>query len=83
MQEEDPTKQDMVAGVIREGERDSRIRVSLGMTRQAASFWAMKISFLADTGVRRTIMNLGDWEQLGMEELKETRLKFRPYGINH
>ena len=34
MQEEDPSKHDMVAGVIREGEQDSRIRFSLGMTRQ-------------------------------------------------
>ena len=76
-------KQEMVAGVIREGEQDSRIRVSLGITRQGASFGGGKISLLADTGVRRTILNLGDWEQLGMGELKETRLKFRPYGTNH
>ena len=34
MQEEDPSKHEMVAGVIREGEQDSRIRFSLGMTRQ-------------------------------------------------
>ena len=33
-----PSKQEMVAGVIREGEEDSRIRVSLQITRQGASF---------------------------------------------
>ena len=73
----------MVAGVIREGERDSRNRVSLGITRQGASFGEGRISLLADTGVRRTILNLWDLEQLGRGELKETRLKLRPYGTNH
>ena len=67
-----PSKQEMVAGVIREGEQDSRIRVSLEMTRQDASAGGVRISLLADTGVRRTILNLGDWEQLGRGELKET-----------
>ena len=37
VQEENPSKHEMVAGVIREGEQDSRIRVSLGMTRQGDS----------------------------------------------
>ena len=83
VQEENPLKQEMVAGVIREGEQDSRIRVSLGITRQGASFGGGRISLLADTGVRRTILNLGDWEQLGRGELKETRLKSRPYGTNN
>ena len=78
VQEDYPLKQEMVAGVIREGEQDSRIRVSLGITRQGASFGGGRISLLADTGVRRTILNLGDWEQLGRGELKETKLKFRP-----
>ena len=64
VQEECSLKQEMVAGVIREGERDSKIRVSLGITRQGASFGRGRISLLADTGVRRTILNLGDWEQL-------------------
>ena len=82
VQQKDPSKQEMVAGVIREGEQDSKIRVSLGITRQGASFGGVKISLLADTGVRRTILNLGDWEQLGRGELKGTRLKFRPYGTN-
>ena len=82
VQEECPAKQEMVAGVIREGDRDSRIRVSLGIAKQGASFGAVRVSLLADTGVRRTILNLGDWEQLGRGELKETRLKFRPYGTN-
>ena len=76
------SKQEMVAGVIREGEQDSRIRVSLGIARQGGSFGGRRISLLADTGVRRTILNLGDWEQLGRGELKETKLKFRPYGTN-
>ena len=76
VQEECSPKQEMVAGVIREGDRDSRIRVSLGIAKQGASFGAVRVSLLADTGVRRTILNLGDWEQLGRGELKETRLKF-------
>ena len=79
VQEECSPKQEMVAGVIREGDRDSRIRVSLGIAKQGASFGAVRVSLLADTGVRRTILNLGDWEQLGRGELKETKLKFRPY----
>ena len=83
VQEKNPSNQEMVAGVIREGEKDSRIRVSLGMTRQGDSSEGVRISLLADTGVRKTILNLGDWEQLGRGELKETRLKFRPYGTNH
>ena len=82
IQEECPLKQEMVAGVIRVGEQDSRIRVSLAITRQGASFGGRRISLLADTGVRRTVPNFGDWEQLGRGELKETRLKFRPYGTN-
>ena len=53
------------------------------MTRQGASFGGTKIRLLVDTGVRRTNRNFGDWEQLGRGELKETRLKFRPYGTNH
>ena len=38
---------------------------------------------MADSRERWTILNLGDWEQLGRGELKEKRLKFRPYGTNH
>ena len=37
---------------------------------------------MADTGFIRTILNFKNWEQLGRGELKETRLKFRPYGTN-
>ena len=48
-------EEETVAGVIRE---DSRIRVSLGVTEQEHSQGG-KISVLADTGVRRTILNLG------------------------
>ena len=44
MQKEDPSKHEMVAEVIREGEQDSRMRFSLGMTRQGASFVRMRIS---------------------------------------
>ena len=44
VQEDIPLKQEMVAGVIREGEQDSRIRVSLGITRQGASFGGGRIS---------------------------------------
>ena len=72
-----------MAGVTREGDKDSRIRVSLGVTKQGESFKKAKIELLADTGVRRTILNLGDWEKLGGGELMKTRLKFRPYGTNH
>ena len=46
MQKEDPSKHEMVAGVIREGEQDSRIRFSLWMTRQGASFVRTRISLL-------------------------------------
>ena len=53
-------KQEMVAGVIRVGEQDSRIRVSLAITRQGASFGGRRISLLEDTGVRRTILNFGE-----------------------
>ena len=60
--------------VIRKGGQESRIRIPLGMTRQGASFGGVRISLFADTGVRRTILNLGDWEQLGRGELKETKL---------
>ena len=76
-------EEELVAGVIKEGDKDSGIRVSLGMTRQGDSSRGVRIDVLADTGVRRTILNLGDWERLGGGELKETRLKFRPYGTNH
>ena len=81
--EEDVGRVETVAGVTREGDKDSRIRVSLGVTKQGESFKKAKIELLADTGVRRTILNLGDWEKLGGGELKKTRLKFRPYGTNH
>ena len=76
-------EEELVAGVIKEGDKDSGIRVSLGMTWQEDSSRGVRIDVLADTGVRRTILNLGDWERLGGGELKETRLKLRPYGTNH
>ena len=75
-------EEETVAGVTRVGEQDSRIRVSLGMTRQGDSFGGVNIGVLADTGVRRTILNLEDWDKLGGGELKQTRLRFRPYGTN-
>ena len=53
------------------------------MTKQGDSFRGVKIQVLADTGVRRIILNLGNWEKLGGGELKKTKLKFRPYGTNH
>ena len=53
------------------------------MSRQGASFGGTKIRLLADTGVRRTNRNFGDWEQLRRGELKKTRLRFRPYSTNH
>ena len=68
-----------MAGVTREGEQDSRDRVSLGVTKQRGSLREVKIKLLADKGVRRKILNLGDWEKLGGVELKKTRLKFMPY----
>ena len=80
---EDVGRVETVAGVTREGEEDSRIRVSLGVTKHGESSKKAKIELLADTGVRRTILNLVDWEKLGGGELKKTRLKFRPYGTNH
>ena len=52
MQEEDPSKHEMVAGVIREGEQDSRIRFSLGMTRQG------EVSLERGSVCGRTILNL-------------------------
>merc|ERR1712015_409140 len=75
-------KEETVAGITKAGEPDSRIRVSLGVTKQGDSFRGVKIEVLADTGVRRTILNLGNWEKLGGEELKKTKLRFRPYGTN-
>ena len=75
-------KEETVAGVTKVGEPDSRIRVSLGVTKQGESFRGVKIEVLADTGVRRTILNLGDWEKLGGGKLKKTKLRFRPYGTN-
>ena len=39
------------------------------------------IRFLTDTGVKKTILNWNDWKCLRKVcELKETRLRFRPYG---
>ena len=39
------------------------------------------IRFLTDTGVKRTILNWKDWDSLRKVcELKETKLRFRPYG---
>ena len=67
-----------MAGVIKVGEPDTRIRVSLGVAKQGDSFRGVKIEVLADTGVRRTILNIGDWEKLGGGELKKTKLRFRP-----
>ena len=64
-EEEDVGRVETVAGVAKEGERDSRIRVSLGVTKRGESFKDVQIGLLADTGVRRTILNLGDWEMLG------------------
>ena len=82
--EEDVTrlKEETVAGVTKVGEPDTRIRVSLGVAKQGDSFRGVKIEVLADTGVRRTILNIGDWEKLGGGELKKTKLRFRPYGTN-
>merc|ERR1712015_417525 len=74
-------KEETVAGDTKAGEPDSRIRVSLEV-KQGDSFRGVKIEVLADTGVRRTILNLGDWEKLGGGELKKTKLRFRPYGTN-
>ena len=81
-EEENVGRVETVAGVTKEGERDSRIMVSLGVTKQGESFKNVQIRVLADTGVRRTILNLGDWKKLGGGELKNTKLKFRPYGTN-
>ena len=81
-EKEDVGRVETVAGVAKEGEQDSRIRVSLGVTKRGESFKNVRIGLLADTGVRRTILNLGDWEKLGGGELKRTKLKFRPYGTN-
>ena len=80
--EEDVTrlKEETVAGVTKEGEPDSRIRVSIEVTKQGDSFRGVTIEVLADTGVRRTILNLGDWEKLGGGELKKTKLRFRLVG---
>ena len=66
-EEENVGRVETVAGVTKEGERDSRIRVSLGVTKQGQSFKNVHIRVLADTGVRRTILNLGDWKKLGGE----------------
>ena len=74
-EEEDVGRVETVAGVAKEGERDSRIRVSLGVTKRGESFKNVRIGLLADTGVRRTILNLGDWEKLGGGELKEDKTK--------
>ena len=52
-----------MAKVIKEGGGDSRIRVALGMTRKGNSSRGVEVSLLANTGVRRTILNLGDWEK--------------------
>ena len=54
-------KEETVVVVTKVGEPDSRTRVSLGVTKH--SFRGVKIEVLADTGVRRTILNLGDWEK--------------------
>ena len=70
--EEDVGRVETVAGVTREGEEDSRIRVSLGVKKQRGSLREVKIKLLADTGVRRTILSLWDWEKLGGGELKKT-----------
>ena len=89
MQEEESSEEDIprlneesVAGVTNDGELDTRIRVSLGVTKQGDSFRGAKIEVLADTRVRRTILNLGDWEKLRWGELKKTKLRFRPFGTN-
>ena len=71
-----------MAGVTKVGEPDRRNMVSLGVTKQGDSFRGVKIKVLADTGVRRTILNLRDWKKLGGGELKKTKLRFRPYGTN-
>ena len=51
-----------MAGVTKVGEPDRRNMVSLGVTKQGDSFRGVKIKVLADTGVRRTILNLRDWK---------------------
>ena len=72
VQEEESSEEDIprLKEETEAGELDSRIRVSLGVTKQGDSFRGVNIEVLADTGVRRTILNLGDWEKLGGGELK-------------
>ena len=48
-------EEELVAGVIKEGDKDSGIRVSLGMTRQGDSSRGVRIDVLADTGVRTSL----------------------------
>ena len=72
---------EIVAGVAKDGDRDNRIRVKI-VARQKEGLREKELKLLADTGVRRTILNLGDWEKLGGGGLKETKLKFRPYGTS-
>ena len=65
-------EEEAVAGVAKVGELDSRIRVSLRGTKQDdSSFSGVNIEVLAETGLRRTILNLRDWEKLGGGELKK------------
>ena len=40
-----------------------------------------QVTFLTDTGVKKTIMNMRDWKKIRREcELEATNIQFRPYG---
>ena len=65
---------------VREVSDVDKTEVTVGLTSPTGR-GGDSIRFLTDTGVKKTILNWNDWKCLRKVcELKETRLRFRPYG---
>ena len=82
---EDSEEAEVMTGRIREFTvggmvSEDRTEVTVGLTSPTGE-GGDSIRFLTDTGVRKTILNEKDWRCLKKVcELRETRLRFRPYG---
>ena len=64
------------------GEEDT-IQVTIGIAGPEDSKFKKKFRPLADTGVKRTILNLKVWEMIKERcKVTKTQVKFRPYGTD-
>ena len=73
---------DMVVAGVENGE--DRIRVEVRMRGLKERNEGHLATFLTDTGVKKTIMNIRDWRKIRKEcELEATSIRFRPYGTAH